>query len=175
MIISTPVVRLASKSDIEVLAPLFVSSLDTSIPGVKFSTLPLYTPDKVAPRLLERLFPPSSYKTYVLELPTGDIVGYANVKPNGGPRGVEDELDMFFVRADLGGRGYGGQLMKAIQADWSKRGLCLRVFERNERARRFYDKWGFRLVEGAEEKVMFSLADGPREETACLMRWSNTS
>ena len=177
MISTDPIVRPAHESDLEQIVPLFVHSLDTSLPGVTFSSDPEYALDKITSRLASRLFPPHSHKTYVLELHTGEIIAYGNVKPNGGPKDKSDadELDMFFVQAGLGGRGYGGQLMEAIQKDWSEGGLWLRVFERNERARRFYEKYGFRVVEGAEERIQRSLSGRVREERVLLMRWTRTS
>ena len=174
MIDSTPIVREATQDDVEQLAPLFVKSVDTSLPGVTFSSDPSYTLDKVVPHLRARLFPPKAYKTYVLELPTGELAGYGSVKPGGGPNGDGNEVDMFFVRADLGRRGYGGQLMRTIQAEWGERGLWLRVFKENSRAIGFYEKWGFGLVEGQEETLGLSLAE-PREAIACLMRWPRST
>ena len=175
MITTSPVVRPAIDSDIEQIAQLFLDSVDTTVPGITFSTDPNYILEKVVASLQKRLFPPRSHNTYVLELHTGEIVGYGNVKPEGGPNHDEDELDMFFVKAGLGGRGYGSQLMEAIQAGWSERGLCGHVFEKNARARHFYERWGFRHVEGAEEDLELHMADGPKEERACLMRWTRTS
>ncbi|TFK93066.1 acyl-CoA N-acyltransferase [Polyporus arcularius HHB13444] len=175
MITTSPIVRTALETDIEQITTLFLHSVDTSVPGITFSTDPDYALDKIIPSLQKRLFPPRSYKTYVLELHTGEIVGYGNVKPKGGPNHDEDELDMFFVKAGLGGRGYGSQLMEAIQADWGERGLCVHVFQKNARAIGFYERWGFQTVEGAEVKLELYMANGPKEETACLMRWSRTS
>ncbi|KAI0754882.1 acyl-CoA N-acyltransferase [Daedaleopsis nitida] len=174
MILMSPVVRPATESDIEQIAPLFVDSVDTSLPDAKFSADPNYALDKIEPSLSKRLSPPRSHKTYVLELHTGEIVAYGNVKPDGGPNGDADELDMFFVKVGLGGRGYGSQLMEAIQSDWAQRGLWVTVFEKNERARRFYEKRGFRLVESAGASLSLGLRE-PREEKTCMMRWERTS
>ncbi|RPD62495.1 acyl-CoA N-acyltransferase [Lentinus tigrinus ALCF2SS1-7] len=175
MITTSPVVRAALESDIEQITQLFLDSVDTSVPGITFSADPDYTPDKISPVLQKRLFPPRSHKTYVLELHTGEIVGYGNVKPDGGPNHDEDELDMFFVKVGLGGQGYGSQLMEAIQAEWGEHGLCVHVFQKNTRAIRFYERWGFQLIEGAEEDLELHMANGPKAETACLMRWPRTS
>ncbi|KAI0657338.1 acyl-CoA N-acyltransferase [Cubamyces menziesii] len=182
-----PVVRQATPDDLAQIVPLFIASHDTTLPGVTFSADPWYAPDKVLQRLQTRLFPPQSLKTYVLEVPdTGEIVGYGNVKPR---RDLEDtssasheqnsedqdEVDMFFVKAGAGGRGYGTLLMEAIQKDWhAQGGLKLRVLKRNERAIRFYEKCGFRMVAGGEEVVRSEALTEPMEETLCLMRWSPT-
>ncbi|KAI0335810.1 acyl-CoA N-acyltransferase [Cubamyces sp. BRFM 1775] len=180
-----PVVREATPADLAQIVPLFLASLDTSIPGVTFSNEPFYAPDNVFTRLRTRLFPPRSRKTYVLEFPqTGDIVGYGNVKPRHDPDDTssapqvsedQDEVDMFFVKAGAGGRGYGTLLMEAIQKEWSAQGgLKLRVFKKNERAIRFYDKCGFRMVAGGETVIRADTLTGPFEEAVCLMRWSPT-
>lgn len=175
MISTTPVVREGSESDLEQIAPLFVHSVDATVLGVTFSADPRYAIDAVTTRLRIRLFPPHSHKTYVLELHTGEIVAYGNVKPNGGPhdKADADELDMFFVKAGLGSQGYGSQLMNAIQKDWGGNGLWVRVFEKNERARRFYEKSGFRVVE--KEELEMNLSDRVQKETVVLMYWIPTS
>ncbi|KAI0671431.1 acyl-CoA N-acyltransferase [Trametes maxima] len=184
-----PVVREATPADLEQLVPLFIHSVDTSLPGVTFSTDPLYAPDRVYTKLQTRLSPPNLTRAYVLELASGEIVAYAIVKLSSktansdgkvdeatGYRtgGGQDELDMFFVKAGMGGRGYGGLLMAALQKGWTERGgLQLHTFKRNLRAIRFYEKWGFRLAAG-EEALRFGLQE-PIEEVVCLLRWSPTS
>ncbi|KAH9924667.1 uncharacterized protein BXZ73DRAFT_103507 [Epithele typhae] len=121
MILSSPAVRKIADADVDEVTQLFVHSLDLSIPGVTFSTDPQYAAlDLVAASLRKRLFPPRSREAYVLEDPaTGALLGYGNVKPEGGPAGDADELDMFFVKASEGGKGYGGLLMKAVQAEFA--------------------------------------------------------
>ena len=175
MIPMYPVVREATESDVEQLAPLFVRSVDTSLPGTTFSNDPNYALDIIQERLLKRLFPPKSRKTFVLESHTGEILGYGNVKPDGGPNKDEDELDHLFVKAGEDRRGYGSQLMKVIQEEFGERGLWVQVFGKNERGVRFYEKWGFRLGEGSKQTLKLGLSEGPEEETVYRMRWSRTS
>ncbi|KAI0632209.1 acyl-CoA N-acyltransferase [Trametes polyzona] len=183
----TPTVREATPADLPQIVPLLLASLDTSIPGVTFSDSPANEPSIVHEKMRARLFPPNSLKVYVLELPsTGEIVAYGNVKPRPSPADGEnadaesgggvhldqDELDMFFVKFGMGGRGYGGQLLAAIQREWARRGgLQLHVFKKNERAIRFYEKMGFRLIPGGEVVWDLDLKEGRRKETACLMSW----
>ena len=176
MILMSPIVREATESDVEQLAPLFVKSVDTSLPGVTFSDDPNYALDIIQPHLLKRLFPPKSRRTLVLESHTGELLGYGNVKPDGGPNNDEDELDHFFVKAGEDRRGYGSQLMEALQEEFGERGLWVQVFEKNERAVRFYEKWGFKLGEDGERSLKLGLKEGgPEEETVYCMRWSRTS
>lgn len=167
------VVREAVPADLEQIIPLFVDSVDTSLPGVQFSDKPGYTYEKLHPVLLKRLFVPPSRKVYVVELPSGDITGYANVKGDSKLSHDSEEIDMFFVKADMGRLGYGGLLMKAMQKGWGERGLWIVVFERNEHARRFYEKHGFVLV---YTKLALELGiQGTDEEMLCVLRWSRST
>ncbi|TBU29925.1 acyl-CoA N-acyltransferase [Dichomitus squalens] len=175
MILMTPIVREATQSDIEQLAPLFVHSLDTSVPGVKFSDDPYYALSAVRDILRARLFPPKARKTYVLESHTGELLAYATVKPDGRPNKDADEIDHFFVRAGESGKGYGGRLMEVIQDEFGERGLSLIVFQKNEGAKRFYEKWGFQVEEDWKETLNLGLSQGPIEEAVYYMRWSRTS
>ena len=168
---TAPIFREATPEDVEQLGPLFLGSLDLSIPGVTFSrdtTLPL---DRLLPYIHKRIFPPNALKAYVLELPTGELAGYGSLKPD--ESGPAQELDMFYIRADLNGRGYGSMLMKAIQNEYKAGGLWLWVFAKNERARRFYEKHGFELIEG-KEKVADLRLSTPTEEVMYMMRWAHT-
>ena len=172
MILMSPIVREATESDVEQLAPLFVKSVDTSLPGVTFSDDPNYALDIIQPHLLKRLFPPKSRRTLVLESHTGELLGYGNVKPDGGPNNDEDELDHFFVKAGEDRRGYGSQLMEALQEEFGERGLWAQVFEKNERAVRFYEKGGYKLGEDGKRSMKLGLKEGgPEEETVYCMRW----
>lgn len=184
----TPIVRDGTLADLLQIVDLLMPSLDTSIPGTTFSDAPVYTPGIVESRMRPRLFPPRTLKLYVLALPsTGEVVAYANVKPAPAEAQVytsgftlsadeqQDELDMFFVKAGMGGRGYGGLLLEAVQKDWVGRGgLQLHVFKKNARAVRFYERFGFRLVPGGEVEWPLELKE-PRDETASLMSWKPSS
>ena len=175
MILMTPIVREAIESDIEQLAPLFVQSVDTSLPGVKFSDDARYALPVVQDKLRTRLFPPKARKTYVLESHRGELLGYVTIKPVEDPNEDGDEIDHFFVRAGENGKGYGGMLMKIIQEEFGERGMRLLVFQRNERARRFYEKWGFRLEEVEKTTLNLGLSEESIEEGVYRMRWSRTS
>ena len=171
---TVPVLREAIDADVERITPLFLKSVDTSIPGITFSTDPNYAAELIIPALRARLSPPRALKTYVLELPSGQLVAYGCVKAweddnVDSDTGADVELDMFFVHAELGGRGYGSLLMKAIQEKW-KHGMWLYVFKKNTHAIGFYQNWGFEVVEG-REKVLDLHLSYPAQEVAVLMRW----
>ena len=60
--------------------------------------------------------------------------------------GERTELDMLFMKAGMHGRGYGSILMRAMKVQWKDHPrLCLRLFKRNERAVRIYQKRGFTI------------------------------
>jgi putative acetyltransferase len=59
---------------------------------------------------------------------------------------LENELGHFYVEPDSFGRGIGSALL-AHAKERRPRGFRFWVFQRNERARRFYERRGCRLVE----------------------------
>ncbi|KDQ61127.1 hypothetical protein JAAARDRAFT_32130 [Jaapia argillacea MUCL 33604] len=163
-----PTIRPATLRDLDQIVPLFLASLDTSLPDVTFSTRPEYEPHKVYDVLKARLFvddgSPVTTHTYVVVTPsdTEEIMGYATVKMTGGPGNESPELDHIFVKSDSKGAGFGSRLMRYLQAEWP-RGLRVHVFKRNEAGIGFYRKWGFTLV-GEEELVS-------EKEIVCMMKW----
>jgi GNAT superfamily N-acetyltransferase len=90
----------------------------------------------------------------------GEIAGFAGLKG--------DMLEHLYVRPDLQRSGLGAALLdhaKARRPD----GLRLWVFQRNEDARRFYERQGFRLVR---------LTDGAanmEKEPDALYEWTSSS
>ncbi|KZT11968.1 uncharacterized protein LAESUDRAFT_719915 [Laetiporus sulphureus 93-53] len=65
-----PIIRPATPDDVDQIAPLFLTSLDTSLPGVSFSTRPEYALHLVRAHLAQRLFPPPASSTFVLIFPS---------------------------------------------------------------------------------------------------------
>ena len=83
----------------------------------------------------------------------GTEVGYARVTWSPAPGAITGQrpLDVarLYVRQPWIGRGVGAALMRACLAEARLRGcdvVWLGVWEHNHRARRFYEKWGFRVV-----------------------------
>jgi ribosomal protein S18 acetylase RimI-like enzyme len=68
----------------------------------------------------------------------GHVLGFSGVN--------DGELTHLYVDPAEQGRGVGSRLMEHAKAE-SPEGLCLWVFQKNEGARRFYERHGFRLVE----------------------------
>jgi ribosomal protein S18 acetylase RimI-like enzyme len=79
-----------------------------------------------------------------------DTVGYVMLRERKPPAsvGLEDALEIarFYARRRAIGSGVGGTLMQRAIAEAAGRGkdaVWLAVWERNERALRFYESWGF--------------------------------
>ena len=80
----------------------------------------------------------------------GHLAGYAQLKEGPAPSCVTGdapiELSRFYVAQPWHGRGVAQAMMRAVNSEANRRGartLWLGVWERNERARAFYEKTGF--------------------------------
>ena len=85
------------------------------------------------------------------------LAGYAVLKsaqpPNCSVGPSPIELARFYIDQEFIGKGYGAQLMLAAHAEARRLGaktLWLGVYERNVRAVRFYERFGFRKAGGKE-------------------------
>jgi diamine N-acetyltransferase len=77
-------------------------------------------------------------------------VGYVHIKCSGAPPCVTGpapiELARIYLRQEKIGLGYGALLMQTVHAEARRLGcatIWLGVYERNQRARNFYKRWGF--------------------------------
>ena len=127
-----------------------------------------FTPERLAAELAD---PAAAFWIAVEDAGRGPgddrAVGYAKVASGevpacvGGPRPVE--LVRLYVERSALGSGVGAALMTACLEHVQQTGFAtiwLGVWEHNLRARRFYDKWGFRQV-GAKS---FYFADEVQED-----------
>lgn len=80
-------------------------------------------------------------------------VGYVKLRGQSKGDGVVGtnpmELQRIYTIQEYIGKGVGAELMKAVIREAKERGfdcLWLGVWEKNERAIKFYEKWGFRKV-----------------------------
>lgn len=78
------------------------------------------------------------------------LAAYAQLRRGHGPDCVSGESPLelwrFYVAREWHGRGLAHALMRHVEAEAERRGartLWLGVWERNERALRFYESWGF--------------------------------
>lgn len=83
----------------------------------------------------------SNVETWVYEQ-DGKIVGFIAM--------IENEVGGLFVEPDFQGRGIGRQLMDHVRQ--SREYLELEVFKENAIGRRFYDRYGFKLVKEQTNK-----------------------
>ena len=171
-------VRKATREDVPQIARLVLASLDTSLPGFKFSSLPENELSAVEARQRVRL-PPAAQSLCLVDIASGGILGYSVVRSPGPDhpehkKGEHPELDMFFVKAGMSGRGFGSMLMQTVKERWKDSGLCLRVFTRNMRAIKFYQGRGF-AIESEEEDHWVGEGVHKQKEPMYLMRWSPTT
>lgn len=143
--------RRASPDDAEAIAGLaartffetFYDSHDPERMDVYLATE--FTPERLAAEIAD----PAA--TFWVAWWGDRAVGYAKLTAGEppacvtGPRPVE--LERLYVERDQLGVGLGAALLEAVLAEARRGGfetLWLGVWERNPRARRFYEKWGFR-------------------------------
>ena len=98
--------------------------------------------------------------TYLIAEVGGAAAGFAMLRSVASPECVGGaspiEIHRFYVDAPFHGRGVAQALMSACEreaARLERHTLWLGVWERNERARRFYEKMGFREI-GSQEFVV---------------------
>jgi len=80
-------------------------------------------------------------------------IGYSRLQSGSAADGVNGtrpvQLVRIYVEPAMVGRGYGSALLRACLDEAATGGsdvIWLGVWERNDRARRFYERWGFRRV-----------------------------
>jgi len=102
------------------------------------------TPDYFLPHVED----PSS--SLLLAIAGARLVGYALLTRSTPPSCVNRyspvELARIYLRREAIGKGYGAALMRAVQAEARRLradGIWLGVYDRNTRARAFYQRWGF--------------------------------
>lgn len=109
--------------------------------------------DYVMTQLTPEYFAPhvgSAASCLLLAVHAGQLLGYALVTQSEPPPCVRAvapiELARLYLHADVQGQGLGRLLMQAVQARARRFGadaIWLGVYDRNKRAREFYQRWGF--------------------------------
>ena len=134
-------VRRGRPADADAIADAFIPSFES------LTFLPmLHTHEEHRAHVRERLL--GEQEVWVAE-PEGRIVGFAAL--------TDDMLTNLYVHPECQGRGAGSALL-AKAKERRPAGFTFWVFQQNERARRFYERHGCRLVRlsdgsGSEEKV----------------------
>jgi len=93
------------------------------------------------------------------------LVGIIAFRRGGTDQSGAGSIDQLYVLPDAQGRGLGSRLLEVAKSAFPR--LCLWTFQRNIRARRFYERHGFVLVRetdgaGNEEKEPDALYCWPR-------------
>jgi GNAT superfamily N-acetyltransferase len=123
-------IRLAGSDDVDAIADVFVASFA----GLTF--LPrLHTETDTRRWIRTEMFP--RHEVWVAE-EEGEIVGFAALSG--------DLLGHLYVHPDAQGRGVGTALLGLVKAERPS-GFRLWTFQRNEGARRFYERHGCALVQ----------------------------
>jgi GNAT superfamily N-acetyltransferase len=123
-------IRLAGSDDIDAIADVFVASFA----GLTF--LPrLHTETETRRWIRTEMVP--RHEVWVAEV-EGEIVGFAALSG--------DLLGHLYVHPDAQGRGVGTALLGLVKAERPS-GFRLWTFQRNEGARRFYERHGCALVQ----------------------------
>jgi ribosomal protein S18 acetylase RimI-like enzyme len=111
-------------------------------------------------RIKEQLSDPAA--TFLLVCENKKPVGYAVLRVSKNHISKIDpdavELVRFYVESEIIGRGYGSALMRACLEEALQNGhrtIWLGVWEKNQRAIRFYRKWGFTKM-GTQEFILGS-------------------
>jgi ribosomal protein S18 acetylase RimI-like enzyme len=162
MIIPKLNIRRATTDDVVVIADIGARTFEASFGADnRLKDMQQYLALSFSPAYLEsQLSDPASI--FLLAYEDDRIVGYAMLRKSKKPVSVPDpkpiELVRFYVEADIIGKGYGSALMHVCLQEAQKNGhrtIWLGVWEKNQRAIRFYRKWGFTKV-GTQEFVLGS-------------------
>ena len=106
-----------------------------------------FSPDQIKTELIDPTL------TFLLAYKDKEPIGYAKLRKSQAPdcvKGPEPvELVRIYVDQTIIGKGYGSALMKACIEEADRAGyktIWLGVWQKNERAIKFYKKWGFAEV-----------------------------
>jgi diamine N-acetyltransferase len=150
---SVPLIRCAVASDASLLAELGASSFyDTFAVYNTPEDMAAYLSASFGPALQAQELADPDTKFLIAEI-DGIAAGYAKLQLTPPPSCITGsgpvELSRLYVSSALIGSGVGAALMEACLCEASKAGyetMWLGVWERNERAQAFYNKWGFQAV-----------------------------
>ena len=155
-----PVIRLAQPADVDALVELGATTFrETYSPTDDAAEIEDYVATAFTPAIFRAILKDPASTLMVL---TADqrLIGYAQLKRSAAPGCVTGptpiELSRLYLRQETIGKGHGTALMNAVLAE-ARRQQCatmwLGVYDRNERARTFYRRWGF--VDVGTKNFMF--------------------
>jgi ribosomal protein S18 acetylase RimI-like enzyme len=124
-------IRSARAADADAIAELFIAARTSAMPWLNDP----HTDEETYARIADHVF--RNLEVSVAER-EGVVAGFSAIH--------QGTLEHLYVHPDHQGVGVGSRLLEEAKASVPD-GLELWVFQRNERARRFYEARGFRLVE----------------------------
>lgn len=145
-----PAIRPAAPADIDALVELAATTFhETHAPFLEPADVDDYVTGNFTRAAFEVILADAASTLRVCE-GGGRLLGYLHLRRSTPPACVTGrapiELVRIYLRREVIGRGQGARLMRTARAEAARRGcdaLWLMVYERNERARTFYGKWGF--------------------------------
>lgn len=148
-----PAIRRATTEDAELLADLgrqtFVDAFESDNDS---GTIAEYVAGAFSPERL-RAEIEDAESEFLIASRDGEAVGYAKTRTAPAPASVAGrapvEIERIYATSDTIGTGVGAALMTRCLELAKQRGsevVWLGVWERNERAIRFYERWGFTVV-----------------------------
>lgn len=149
---ATPSIRRATIEDANLLADIGARTfLDTFAKDNTAEDMAMYLASSFSPSLqAEELTNPLI--TFLVAEIDGITVGYAKLISGSTAEATERtsiELNRIYVTQDWIGKGIGEAILSACVEEAKQRGnerMWLAVWEKNERAQRFYEKSGFRVA-----------------------------
>jgi ribosomal protein S18 acetylase RimI-like enzyme len=123
-------IRRALPSDADAVADVWLAAFKSTYPFP-----PAHPDDDVRRWIRDELVPRE--ETFVAVEPDGAVVGFMSLH--------DDDLDHLYVRPDRFDRGIGSRFVD-LAKERRPGGLGLYTFQVNARARRFYERRGFRVV-----------------------------
>lgn len=145
------IIRPALLAESDVLAALFRASREAALPYLP----DLHTPSEDRAFVRDRVF--AECEVWVADR-DGDILAFCAFRPGW--------VEHLYVERDHWGAGIGSALLAKAMA--SNDALQLWTFQRNERARGFYERHGFRCVRTTE-------GDNEEREPDALYAWARSA
>ncbi|HKG23818.1 MAG TPA: GNAT family N-acetyltransferase [Blastocatellia bacterium] len=149
----SPLIRRATPADAELIAELGARTFaDTFAVDNTPEDMSAYLQEHFSPARQASELADSAAIFLIAEV-DAEAAGYAQLQSGEGPSCVAAsnpiELARLYAAREWLGRGVGEALMRACVDEAGRAGhdiLWLGVWERNERAKRFYSRWGFQKV-----------------------------
>lgn len=145
--------RIATPEDAEMIADLSRSTFfDTFYPHNEPANINLFLKEQFTRRSLIAELPVASNE-FVLAYSGDEIAGYMKLRDGNNPKELNGastlEIARLYAATSMIGRGVGKILMEhahQVARAKNRETIWLAVWEKNERALRFYENWGFQII-----------------------------